>query len=243
MKTGKRALFLCSLLLIVSIFAGCADWTSYGADPVPGLNLKTEKFVCLSYAKYDEDFSRGDLGAIRTEGGFTYCSSNNMLKFRGYYRGLDFITLVFEKSSPINSGMLKRDADNRYSRSLQGMIFAQDSHHKFVTYQYETAIYDKNGEPSQAKTASANSFKFQVSDDEPETYYSINLRGYKGKYLNKDLEECDMVITHRVQTEVLPQSYWTDYGYDETQQFYHADKLKWNTRDFNDKRTNYMPLE
>ena len=243
MKTGKKAIQIVSIVLLVAVLTGCTGGMKAFDVPDPIMLTKSEKFINLSYQKRHEDFSKKDLGSIRKDSLFTSCSPENLLRFCGYYKGLDFVTLVFELSSPVESDQLKRDADERYNARLQGIIYYQDPNYKYVTYQYEPFIYEKNGEVTQTNTVNDKFFTFKLNDKEHETYYRIDIKGLRGKYLNKDLEPCDMVIYYRVQTEVLEQSYWTDYKYDETRQFYHADTEKWNTSMVHNKKTNYMPLE
>ena len=243
MKTRKRSILIVSILLFISVLTGCSGGMRIIDLPDPLMIPKTEKFINQSYLKRNEDFSKNDLRNIRKDSRFTACSPENLLRFCGYYKGLDFVTLVFETSSPVETDQLKRDAEQRYSARLQGIIYYQDPYYKYVTYQYEPFVYEKNGVMTQSNTVSDSYFKFRLNDKEPETYYQINIKGLRGKYLNKDLEECDMEIRYRVQKAVVEQSYWTDYKYDETRQFYHADKEKWNTSMIHNKKTNYMPLE
>lgn len=238
-----KAILIISIVLFIAILTGCSEGVTTFDLPDPIMLTKTEKFVNQSYLKRHEDFSKSELGGIRKDSRFTACSHENLLRFCGYYSGLDFVTLVFERSSPVETDQLKRDAEQRYNSRLQGIIYYQDASYKYVTYQYEPSIYEKNGEPTQGRSVNDRRFSFKLNDKEPETYYQIDVRGLRGKYLNKDLEECDMVIYYRLQTGVIEQSYWTDYRYDETRQFYHADKEKWNTSMIHNKKTNYMPLE
>ena len=238
-----KAFLIVSIVLLVAVLTGCTGGMKAFDVPDPIMLTKSEKFVNLSYQKRNEDFSKKDLGSIRKDSLFTSCSPENLLRFCGYYKGFDFVTLVFEASSPIETDQLKRDAETRYSARLQGIIYYRDPNYKYVTYQYEPFIYEKNGEVTQTNTVNDKFFTFKLNGKEPETYYRIDIKGLRGKYLNKDLEPCDMVIYYRVQKEVLEQSYWTDYKYDETRQFYHADTEKWNTSMVHNKKTNYMPLE
>ena len=238
-----KAILIISIVLIITVLTGCSDGVRTFDLPDPIMLTKSEKFVNQSYLKRHEDFSKRELGGIRKDSRFTSCSHENLLRFCGYYKGLDFVTLVFESSSPVEIDQLKRDAEERYNARLQGIIYYQDASYKFVTYQYEPKIYEKNGEPTQSNSVNDSRFSFKLNDKEPETYYQINIKGLHGKYLNKDLEECDMEIRYRVQKEVIEQSYWTNYRYDETRQFYHSDSEKWNTSMVRDMKTDYMPLE
>ena len=239
----KKAILLISIVLIITVLTGCSGGmrTFDLSDPI--MLTMSEKFVNQSYLKRHQDFSKKDLGGIRKDSLFTACSHENMLRFCGYYKGLDFVTLVFERESPIETDQLKRATDQGYNARLQGIIYYQDPSYKYVTYQYEPAIYEKNGEPTQKSSVNDSRFSFKLNDREAETYYQINIKGLQGKYLNYDLEECDMEIRYRVQKEAIEQSYWTDYRYDETRQFYHSDSEKWNTSMVRDKKTDYMPLE
>ena len=238
-----KAILIVSIVLLVAVLTGCAGGMKAFDLPDPLMLTKSEKFVNQSYQKRHEDFSKKDLKSIRKDSLFTSCSPENLLRFTGYYKGFDFVTLVFERTSPIESDQLKRDAETRYSARLQGIIYYQDPNYKYVTYQYEPFIYEKNGEVTQKSSVSGSIFSFKLNDKEHETYYRIDINGLHGKYLNKDLEPCDMVIYYRVQTEVIDRDYYTDYKYDETRQFYHADMEKWNTSMVHNKMTDYMPLE
>lgn len=238
-----KAILIVSMVLLVAVLTGCTGGMKAFDVPDPIMLTKSEKFVNQSYQKRHEDFSKKDLKSIRKDSLFTSCSPENLLRFTGYYKGFDFVTLVFERTSPIESDQLKRDAETRYSARLQGIIYYQDPNYKYVTYQYEPFIYEKNGEVTQKSSVSGSIFSFKLNDKEHETYYRIDINGLHGKYLNKDLEPCDMVIYYRVQTEVIDRDYYTDYKYDETRQFYHADMEKWNTSMVHNKMTDYMPLE
>ena len=243
MKTRKKAILIVSVLLLIAVLTGCSGRVSDLGVPDLFTFFRTEKFVNQSYLKRHEDFSKSELGGIRKDSRFTACSHENLLRFCGYYKGLDFVTLVFESSSPVEPDQLQRVTDQVYNARLQGIIYYQDSSHKYVTYQYEPAIYEKNGEPTQKSSVNDSRFSFKLNDRESETYYQINIKGLHGKYLNKDLEECDMEIRYRIQKEAIEQSCWTDYRYDETRQFYHSDTEKWNTSMVRDMKTDYMPLE
>ena len=239
----KKAILLISIVLIIAVLTGCSGGMRSFELSDPIMLTMSEKFVNQSYLKRHQDFSKKDLGGIRKDSLFTACSHENMLRFCGYYKGLDFVTLVFERESPVETDQLKRATDQGYNARLQGIIYYQDPSYKYVTYQYEPAIYEKNGEPTQKSSVNDSRFSFKLNDREAETYYQINIKGLQGKYLNYDLEECDMTIYYRLQTEVIEESYWTDYRYDETWQFYHADTEQWNTSMTQNKKTYYMPIE
>ncbi|MBO4450570.1 MAG: hypothetical protein J5777_08280 [Clostridiales bacterium] len=241
MKTRKRAVLIITLTLLMAALTGCVG--GIRDIDIPGIITRTDKYVNQSYAERHEDFSKKDLGGIRKDSRFIYCSPENLMRFRGYYRGLDFVTLVFEAASPVETEQLRREAEERYNIRLQGIIYSQDPDYKYVTYQYEPLIYNVHGEPTQESSVNDSYFTFKLNDKESETYYRINIKGLRGKYMNKDLEACEMVIYHRIQTEVIEESYWTDYRYNETRQFYHADTEKWNTSVIRNSKTNYMPLE
>ena len=220
MRIQKGVAVIVLLSVVISIFAGCG--------------MTAHKYVAARYGKDNPEFGKPDLNGIVKEGDFIACNDDNLLKFQGYYKGLDYITLVFDASSPIDAKMVKRCAGESYSGSLQGVIYDKDLDHE------STFIYEKNGEVIQSdKTKTVNSFRFPLSDNEPASYYYLNIKGYS----NNKYKDVDMVISLRTQTTVVEQSYWTDYRYDETWQFYHADTEQWNTSMTQNKKTYYMPIE
>ena len=225
---GKRkiALLITILMLVAGIFSGC--------------RAESRKFVSQKYLKRHEDFSEADLGDIRTDGDYVGCNPDNMLKLKGVYTGPDFVTLVFDASSPVQPEQAKRFADKNYSAYFQGVIYKNDLACKFVTYQYKTIIHN-NGE--QMKTASKLAVQFFLNDEEPMSYYSIDFRGFKTSVKNSRMVEYDMCIVKRKQTGVINESYWTDYTYDEFAQYYSHDTGKWTQKNTMDRRTNNMPLE
>lgn len=226
MRIQKSVAVIVLLSVVISIFAGCG--------------MTAHKYVAARYGKDNPEFGKPDLNGIVKEGDFIACNDDNLLKFQGYYKGLDYITLVFEVSSPIDAKMVKRCAGESHSGSLQGVIYDKDLDHEYVTFQYETFIYEKNGEVIQSdKTKTVNSFRFPLSDNEPASYYYLNIKGYS----NNKYKDVDMVISLRTQTTVVEQSYWTDYKYDETIQYYNAGTEKWTQEEINDQMTDNMPLE
>ena len=225
-----------SIILIVVLMAA--------VSLIAGFRLFGDKYVTKCYAKNHPDFGKSDLGGIVMEGEFTSCNSDNLLKFEGYYKTLDTITLVFDASSPINGKMLKRYADTHYNATLQGVIYERSFTHKYVTYQFEPFVYEKDGEEIHVDRAKMRSVRFPVSDDEPESYYFLDIKGYRQfKGIKDELKEVDMVVAKRTQKRVVEQSYWTDYVYDETSQYYNAETGKWTEKVLEDQMTNYMPLE
>jgi len=230
MKHGKSLVLIVFLMAVVTVISGCWPFC--------------EKYVTKSYAKNHPDFGKPDLGGIVMEGEFTSCKSDNLLKFEGYYKTLDTITLVFEASSPIDGKMCKRYAETHYNVILQGVIYKRDLFHKYVTYQFEPFVYEKNGEEIHVDRAKMRSVRFPISDDEPESYYYLDIKGYRQfKGIKDELKEVDMVVAKRTQKRVVEQSYWTDYVYDETSQYYNAETGKWTEKVLEDQMTNNMPLE
>lgn len=214
------------------------------ASLITGFWLLPEKYVSKSYAKRHPDFGKPDLGGIVMEGEFTRCNSDNLLKFEGYYKTLDTITLVFDASSPISGKMLKRYADTHYNANFQGVIYKSGLMHKYVTYQFEPFSYEKDGEVIHVDKAKVRSFRFPLSDTEPQSFYYLDIKGYRGnKGIKDELKEVDMVASKYTQTQEIEQSYWTDYMYDEILQYYNAETGKWTEKVLEDQMTNNMPLE
>lgn len=214
------------------------------ASLITGFWLLPEKYVSKSYAKRHPDFGKPDLGGIVMEGEFTRCNSDNLLKFEGYYKTLDTITLVFDASSPISGKMLKRYADTHYNANFQGVIYKSGFMHKYVTYQFEPFSYEKDGEVIHVDKAKVRSFRFPLSDTEPQSFYYLDIKGYRGnKGIKDELKEVDMVASKYTQTQEIEQSYWTDYMYDQILQYYNAETGKWTEKVLEDQMTNNMPLE
>lgn len=214
------------------------------ASLITGFWLLPEKYVSKSYAKRHPDFGKPDLGGIVMEGEFTRCNSDNLLKFEGYYKTLDTITLVFDASSPISGKMLKRYADTHYNAIFQGVIYKSGLMHKYVTYQFEPFSYEKDGEVIHVDKAKVRSFRFPLSDTEPQSFYYLDIKGYRGnKGIKDELKEVDMVASKYTQTQEIEQSYWTDYMYDQILQYYNAETGKWTEKVLEDQMTNNMPLE
>ena len=214
------------------------------ASLITGFWLLPEKYVSKSYAKRHPDFGKPDLGGIVMEGEFTRCNSDNLLKFEGYYKTLDTITLVFDASSPISGKMLKRYADTHYNANFQGVIYKSGLMHKYVTYQFEPFSYEKDGEVIHVDKAKVRSFRFPLSDTEPQSFYYLDIKGYRGnKGIKDELKEVDMVASKYTQTQEIEQSYWTDYMYDQILQYYNAETGKWTEKVLEDQVTNNMPLE
>ena len=214
------------------------------ASLITGFWLFPEKYVSKSYAKRHPDFGKPDLGGIVMEGEFISCNSDNLLKFEGYYKTLDTITLVFGASSPVNGMMLKRYADTHYNANFQGVIYKSGLMHKYVTYQFEPFSYEKDGEVIHVDKAKVRSFRFPLSDTEPQSFYYLDIKGYRGnKGIKDELKEVDMVASKYTQTQEIEQSYWTDYMYDQILQYYNAETGKWTEKVLEDQMTNNMPFE
>ena len=214
------------------------------ASLITGFWLLPEKYVSKNYAKRHPGFGKPDLGGIVMEGEFIRCNSDNLLKFEGYYKTLDTITLVFDASSPISGKMLKRYADTHYNANFQGVIYKSGLMHKYVTYQFEPFSYEKDGEVIHVDKAKVRSFRFPLSDTEPQSFYYLDIKGYRGnKGIKDELKEVDMVASKYTQTQEIEQSYWTDYMYDQILQYYNAETGKWTEKVLEDQMTNNMPLE
>ena len=227
MKKSIVLLLMAVLLIAVAALAGCG--------------AVTEKYVNGSYAECNPEFGKPDLGGIVTEGDFVKCNDKNLLKFRGYYKGSHFITLVFDSSSPVDGKMLERYVDKENERYLQGVIYKKDLTSKYVTFQFEPLTNEKTG--LEFDRADTRFFEFPENKSEPESYYFLSLRSYGSYQGISGIRKDNFIISHRTQKEVVEQSYWTDYKFDETVQYYDDDTGKWTTEKLVDQMTNNMPLE
>ncbi len=122
--------------------------------------------------------------------------------------------------------MLKRYADTHYNATLQGVIYERSFTHKYVTYQFEPFVYEKDGEEIHVDRA------------------KVNIKGYRTyKGIKDELKEVDMVVSKDTQIKELDRGYYTDYMYDEILQYYNAETGKWTEKVMKDQVTNNMPLE
>lgn len=235
MNTRKNTIIILMLVLLINVFSGCGTIEALSGKPV--------KFVSSWYAEHNEGFSESALGGIRKDGEFKACDANNMLKFQGYYRGYDFITFVFDAASPINEEHVRRSVDTNHGFYFQGAVYQTDLTHKYVTFQYKTRSYVKSGETVYSDAVSDRVFKFPLNGEEHETYYSIGIRGNRGLHINTDVGDYDLSISSRIQTDIIEESYWTDYRYDQLTQYFNAETGKWTEQEVKNKKTDYMPLE
>ena len=116
MEKSKKTVSKCSaLILVISVLALCFSGCS---NEKTGF---TYKFVVLEKA---DEVKTEDLGELRTDGDFHKVNPNNMLKYLGYYSGLDFVTLVFDQSSQMDTAKYSREFGFPYKAS-EPMSFYQ----------------------------------------------------------------------------------------------------------------------
>lgn len=62
---------------------------------------------------------------MNNSGEFNECNPKNMLKFEGFYRGLDFVTLVFDVSSPVGLRNVELFITNKVwlQQFLEGILY------------------------------------------------------------------------------------------------------------------------
>ena len=180
------------------------------------------------------------LGEIKTDGEFREADPDNMLKYEGCYKGLDYVTLVFDDSSPITreNAELFITGEEWINSDLEGVLYQEKGGRKYVEYAFRTRSNIKGGKSEQSDTVNiARSFKLPIKEDEPMTYYRVVIAPTKGiNYFNACVEKC-------TQTGVIECSDWTDYTYDVERECYYEDSGKWEREDEKDLKTDNMPLE
>ena len=216
----KRTSKCIALILAISVLALCFSGCS---NEKTGF---TYKFVVLEKA---DEVKTEDLGEMRTDGEFHEINPNNMLKYLGYYSGPDFVTLVFDQSSPI--GLLQQ--------FHEGVLYKKENGKKYVEFKFKTIFHNKNNQMDTAKYSREFGFPYKAS--EPMSYYQVCILPFRGI---SDVEY-DACVCKYVQKAVINQSgygfNWTDYKYDLELQYYFADSDKWETAMKKDMKTDHAP--
>lgn len=228
----RFSVIVLALIMCASCFAGCVKKDK---DNGHSKSSKTYRYVVLD--KRDE-VSKESLGDIRTDGDFNECSSKNMLDYKGYYKGLDYVTLVFDSSSPVG----KENVDLFISEEiwincyLEGLLYREKGGNKYITFKFETCDLQYPGHVEQFNSAkNCRYFELPTEASEPMSHYFILIDSRWG--------DNDASIGECRQKEAVDQGYWTDYIYDKTAQYYYADSGKWESEISTGLMTNNMPLE
>ena len=89
------------------------------------------------------DVSFEDLGDIRTDGDFNKCNPKNMLKYEGFYKGPDYVTLVFDDSSPIGLRNVELFISEEVwlQQFLEGILYRREHGKKYVGFKFKTVFH------------------------------------------------------------------------------------------------------
>lgn len=219
------------VLILSSIFLvpGCSSFEKRG---------ETIKYVVN---RKSDEVSVDDLGDIRADGDFNECNPENMLKYVGYYKGPDYVTLVFDDSSPISIHNVELFISEEVwvSSFLDGILYRNESGKKYVEFKFETVFHGS----SQMDTAKgAREFKLPTKESEYMSYYEICILPFVG-FSSIDYDAC---VAEYKQNEVVEQSgygfVWKDYKYDVVCQYYFADSDNWETEKYEDRMTDLAPV-
>ena len=236
---NRVIIILCIMTIFMAVFAGgCDRKTDNDKDPV------TYRFV-TEYKIRNGEITEDDLGDIRTDGEFVSYSSDNMLRYIGYYQGLDFVTLVFEKKSPITLHNAELYASNNNLTpswppvTVDGILYREEDGKKYITFKFETRYNVSDGVQTQWDAVQgARCFILPASETEPMSYFFINT----GKSYKHDENYCASV-GRCTQKDVLDRSTWTDYKYDFECDNYSVITNKWEHEILKDNITDNMPIE
>ena len=214
-------------LITISGFSGCNMPDSLIGDG------ELHRFVTEWRA---DETAEDSLGEIVTEGEFYEVDPDNMLCYKGAYKGLDYVTLVFDSSSPVNvkNAELCVSEHRNYNYFLEGVLYQEKDGNKYITFKYETIIYENGGQHDAAR--GENAFILPTKADEPMSYYYICIK----PLFNNDYEA---IVSEGIQKEVVDRGYYTDYRYDETNQYYDIETNSWTEETLEDLMTDNMPLE
>ena len=215
-------LFL-SYVVLLSL-TGCADH-------------ELHRFV--AERKVDE-VEEDSLGEIVTEGEFFEVNPDNMLCYKGAYKGLDYVTLVFDSSSPIDLENIELGiSEHKYRHGyLDGILYQEKDGNKYITFKYETEFFEyPDGTVEQLDaTKTAISFNLPTKAGEPMSFYLIRIK----PIINTDYDAC---VSEYIQKEIVEQGNWTDYRYDVRTQYYDKETDSWREENIEDLMTDNMPLE
>ena len=164
-----------------------------------------------------------------------------MLGYTGAYKGLDYVTLVFESNSPINLENIELciSEDTVANCNFEGILYQVKDGKKYVMFKYETQFFEyPDGRIEQYNSAKVEkSFDFPTKAGEPMSYYFIRIT----PFLKSD--DFEAYVCECVQKEVVEQNYWTDYKYDKHGQYYDKETDSWTDEFSQDLMTDNMPLE
>ncbi len=207
---------------------------------------KTESETYRFVATYRKDeVDEDSLGDIRTEGDLNECDPGNMLHYLGFYRGLDYVTIVFDDTSPIDlhNAELAAEMDSRMPARparLEGVIYRESEGKKYVTFKFLTDYYDNYGEHEQIDSVGNWSrFYFPISEDEPMSFYYVIAEELPPQYDRAP----EIEVGQYIQRQEIEQSYWMDYRYDRITEAYSGNTGRWEREEVTDQMTNNMPLE
>lgn len=222
-------------LMVMSCFAGCKKEKS--AIRSGHHDSKLYKFVVERKA---DEVTEDSLGDIVTEGDYYEADPRNMLSYTGAYKGLDYVTLIFDGNSPIGLDNIEMylSKDSLLNRNLDGILYREKDGSKYITFKYETTFLEyPDGTTEQFDSArSENSFTIPTKADEPMSYYLISIKPVQDS-------DYEAFVGEFVQKEVIEQSYWTDYKYDKVIQYYDKETGSWTEESTKDLYTDNMPLE
>ena len=225
----KQLSVIILLIMAMTCFAGCKKQSSEDHE--------LHKFI--SQRKLDE-ITEEDLGDIITEGDYYGVNPDNMLSYMGAYKGLDYVTLVFESDSPISLENIELciSENTVFNTNFEGILYQRKDDKKFVMFKFETQIFEyPDGRIEQYNTAKIEkSFNFPTKAGEPMSYYFIRISPYIA-------DDYYAAVSENIQKEIVDQSYWTDYKYDSRNQYYDKETDSWTEEFLQDCMTNNMPLE
>ena len=183
-----------------------------------------------------DEIEEDSLGEIVTAGEFYEVDSNNMLRYKGAYKGLDYVTLVFDNSSPVNLENVELciSEQRNFNHFFEGILYQEKDGNKYITFKYETIIYRTGGQHE--ATRGVNTFILPTNAEEPMSYYLISIK----PLFHEDYEAG---VSEYIQKESVDRSYYTDYIYDVMTQYYDRETDRWTEEILEDLETNNMPLE
>ena len=156
-----------------------------------------------------DEIEEESLGEIMTEGEYCEVNPDNILSYKGTYKGPDYVTLVFDSSSPINLENVELciNEQKNYNFNLNGILYQEKDGNKYITFKYES-------------TQSEIAFILPTKTGEPMSYYLICIK----PIFYKDYEAN---VSEYIQREVVERSYYTDYRYDVLTQYYDRESDSW----------------
>ncbi|SCW33192.1 hypothetical protein SAMN02910456_00608 [Ruminococcaceae bacterium YRB3002] len=238
----KLCLIITSLIIAMIFTPGCA-WAKN--IPAPQTTSQTtEQPVTYRYVlpfKADS-VSEDALGDIRTNGDYRSYNPDNMLCYMGYYQAEDFVTLVFGEDSPIELRNVELFVSENLTvpRTVDGILYREEDHKKYITFKFETTyIRSPYGPRLWDAVGVWRNFQLPTKESENKSYYYIVTE----RNGNPDYPYSGAGIGECIQTDVIEQSYWTDYRFNRISEWYSAEEDAWRHEYEEDLITDYMPLE